>query len=208
MTLTLPKTIQVWGLTGGIGSGKSQAAIFFEQAGVPVLNLDSIGKEILDNDSQTIQEVGTLLGPTVIQGAKLNKQAVRNIVFKNPQKRESLEKLLHPKIWKRFEDLAHLKAKAKHTLVLCEAALLIEHQHSHLFPRLVVIMADLELRKQRALQRDQMPRTVLEGILNSQTSDKKRTEVATYLLHNNGTLGELKNQVEQLVQQWKEEKVL
>jgi dephospho-CoA kinase len=196
---------QIWGLTGGIGSGKSLAARFFQEQGLSVINLDSLGKEILDSDNQVHEELTRLFGNSILVRQTPDRAKIREIVFNEAEKREALEKLLHPRIWSKFESKAKKAEQEGAKLILCEAALLIEHHHANLFPRLIVILANTELRKQRVHQRDKMDFSLIEAVLKSQTTDEERKRLATDILINEGTTQTLKADVYRLVTQWKQQ---
>lgn len=203
MEPSLPKNITVWGLTGGIGSGKSLAAQYFEEAGIPTINLDLLGKEILDRDLEVHEKLKVIFGRHVITDSGVNRQAMREIVFRDKTKREQLENILHPKIWKLFADRAEAKGSQGKKIVLCEAALFIEHNHAKLFPRLIVVLANEEIRRKRFLSRDKMPVALFEEILKTQTDDSTRKKVATDIITNEGTENQLKSSIQSLVGGWK-----
>lgn len=205
MNLALPKNIQVWGLTGGIGSGKSLAAHLFEDMGIPVINLDLLGKELLDNDIDVWTEIRKIFGDKVFLKTGIDRSAIRKIVFQDQTKRESLEKLLHPKIWELFKKRVEIKANKGATLIFCEAALLIEHHHENLFPRLIVVMAQESLRRRRVIERDNISPELFDEILKTQTDDETRRKLATYILENDGSPGELQAAIHSLVTNWKKE---
>jgi len=200
------KNARIWGLTGGIGSGKSLAARYFQEEGISVINLDSLGKEIIDHDSEVHQELKRLFGNAIFNKQTPNRAKIREIVFNESKKREVLEQLLHPRIWSKFEVKAKTAEQEGATLILCEAALLIEHHHANLFPRLIVVLANTELRKQRVHQRDKMEFSLIESVLKSQTTDEERKRLATDILINEGTAENLKAEVHELVMQWKHQR--
>jgi len=208
MVLTLPKNIKVWGLTGGMGSGKSLAAKYFEEAGIPVINLDLLGREILDKDSSVQQDIKEIFGESVLNPSGVNRSAIREIAFRDKTKREALEKLLHPRIWELFKERAGDKAKEGAKLLLCEAALLIEHDHAKLFPKLIVVMANEDIRRKRVVERDKMNPELFNEVLKSQTNDKTRKKLASHLVVNEGDAVQLKLSINSLISHWKQEGIL
>ena len=198
----------IWGLTGGIGSGKSLAAKFFQDEGISVLNLDFLGSEVLDKDPKVHQELKNIFGESIILTSNLpDKKRIRQIIFQDKSKRLKLEALLHPLIWNEFENRAAKESKKGAKLILCEAALLIEHQHTSLFPRLIVVMACDQTRKHRVHVRDRMPFELIDEIMKTQVSDLERKKVATDILMNEGSPEELRRSVHQLVSDWKRKSI-
>lgn len=201
--------IPVWGLTGGIGSGKSLAAKFFQDEGISVINLDFLGKEIIDKDPSVHEQLKIIFGSSILLNDQTpDKQKIREIIFKDSSKRLKLEAVLHPLIWKRFEETAIEEEHKGAKLILCEAALFIEHNHAKLFPRLIVVLADTETRKERVRNRDHLSTEIIDQILKTQVSDQTRKEAATDILMNNGTPDQLKTTVKNLIEDWKKKSLI
>lgn len=208
MTLKLPNQVRCWGLTGGIGSGKSKAAEMLRQHGIEVINLDVLGNEILKNDPIALHQIRTQLGEACVVNGIADRRGLRDLIFTDPVKRKTLESILHPRIWNLFEQKAISAAKAGAKLILCEAALLIEHHHANLFPRLIVVLASTETRKKRVLLRDKMAGPLFDEIVRIQTSDTERKKLAHHIILNDGSEEQLRQEVEKCVQLWKAEKIL
>ncbi|MCM2277214.1 MAG: dephospho-CoA kinase [Oligoflexia bacterium] len=190
----------VWGLTGGIASGKSAAARFFEQEGIPVIDADQISREL--------SREGGPAHPLIVQRFGTGDRAkLREAIFADPKARRDLEAILHPLI--QMESLRQMKALAekwapKHALpghplpILYEAALLVETGRYRTLKGLIVVEAPRELRIERLIGRDGGSRPLAEKILGAQASDEARRQAATYLLENSGSLELLHEQVRSL----------
>ena len=94
---------KIIGLTGGIGSGKSTVAGYFQELGVPVYVADTEAKKIMEQ-SETIQEVQQIFEENVIAEGKLDRKKIAAIVFNNPEKLAQLNKIIHPKVKEEFKD--------------------------------------------------------------------------------------------------------
>lgn len=90
---------KIIGLTGGIGSGKSTVAGYFQELGVPVYVADTEAKKIMDQPD-TIQEVQQIFDENVIFEGKLDRKKIASIVFNNAEKLAQLNKIIHPKLKK------------------------------------------------------------------------------------------------------------
>lgn len=95
--------MKLFGLTGGIGTGKSTAARFLSAQGIPVIDTDDVAREIVEVGQPALREVAATFGPSVLEpSGGLNRTALAAIVFSNPAKRERLEAILHPPIRERW----------------------------------------------------------------------------------------------------------
>lgn len=197
-----------WGLTGGIGAGKSVAAEAFKKLGVDVIDLDALGRKLMEEDQALLQAVQNLFSEDVVQNGKLNRTKVRNLIFQNQGKRIELEKLLHPRILASFEEQASQAFAKGKKMVLCEAALLIESGYADGLDGQIVVTAPLELRKQRLIERDGISPELAEKIIQSQVSDEERLKKATTLLLNVTTKEALAEQVGRIVEDWKRKAIL
>lgn len=185
---------KVWGLTGGIASGKSTVAGIFKDAGFSVVDADQIARELRATGGAAFEPIFKRFGTT--HAAKL-----REIVFSDPLAKKDLEAILHPLI--RFESDVRIKAAAlAGKPVIYEAALLIETGRDKLFSGLIAVIAPFEMRLQRLLARDGSDPVLAKKILASQDagiSDQDRKNAATHILNNDGTPEHLKEQVLRLI---------
>lgn len=188
---------RVWGLTGGAASGKSAAAKFFEELGVPVIDADLIARQLSGPGGKAESLIVKRFG--AIPRAKL-----REIIFSDQKARKDLETILHPLI--RLESQARIKrlisrprSSVAPMVILYEAALLVETGHFRDFPGLIVVEAPYEERLRRMMARDGHPRELCEQILASQASDAERRKGATHIIDNSGSLDKLKEQVRVLL---------
>lgn len=180
----------MWGLTGGIASGKSTAARFFEKAGIPVIDADQIARKLTSPGGAAYDLILKHFGTT-------DRAELRKIIFSNPEAKADLERILHPLIQK--ESLLQITA-LKAPVVLYEAALLVETGRYADFRGLIVVRTPREQRIERLVTRDHCTPEFAEQILQSQLSDEKRVGVASFILDNSGTLNQLESQVLDLAQ--------
>ncbi len=180
--------MKVFGLTGGIASGKSTASLFFSEAGIPVIDADLVARELTDHGGRAHDAVLKRFGTT-------DRAKLRELVFADAKARADLEAILHPLI---REESARRISETQAPLVIYEATLLVETGRFKDFDGLIVVEAPREERIQRLMARDHSTREIAEKILASQASDESRRAVATFVITNTGTLDELKAQVQAL----------
>ena len=185
--------VEVWGLTGGIASGKSQAARMFAEAGVPVVDADKISRELSTPGGAAYDAILKRFGTA-------DRAELRSRIFQDALAKRDLEAILHPLI--QAESMRQIQSIAENwpgpapgLRVLYEAALLVETGRYRNFSGLIVIEAERELRKKRLIARDRMDEITAERIIAAQTSDEERRRAASVVIENNGTLDDLRARV-------------
>jgi len=189
------------GLTGGIAAGKTTVASLIRAHGIPVLNLDEIGKEITGPHLATLLEKAT--GTSVMAHGQIDRAKLRALIFSNPEIRKAVEQVLHPLILQEFKTRCDALQKEGHAIVVCEAALLVDSGHYHDMDELVVVTATDTARKKRLGERDKIEAELIEQIFSHQTSDAEKIKVATTVITNDGSREHLKAQVDAVVMSWK-----
>jgi dephospho-CoA kinase len=95
--------MKLFGLTGGIGMGKSTSASLLARRGVPVVDTDTIARELVEPGQPALQEIVTAFGNEMLDAeGKLKRAALAELVFHSPAKRQQLEAILHPRIRERW----------------------------------------------------------------------------------------------------------
>jgi dephospho-CoA kinase len=162
------------GLTGGIGSGKTTVANLFRNLGVEVIDADEISRRLVEPGSPALQAIVNHFGPEVIdQQDGLDRMAMRQIVFENPQEKAWLETLLHPAI--RKEIFKGIKA-CRGDYVLLVVPLLLESGQYDFIDRLLVIDVPENLQVERAMARDGSTAKQIRQIMDAQVSRKRRLQ--------------------------------
>jgi tetrapyrrole methylase family protein/MazG family protein len=184
--------VQVWGITGGIGSGKTTAAKIFSEFGIPVIDADQIARDIRDNDRTAQAAIQERFGTT-------DPAQIRKVVFHDPVAKKDLEQILHPLIRieskKRIDELA-----SKHSVVLYEASLLIESGRYLDLSGLIVVEASHQHRVPRLEQRDKLDKGAIEAIMRSQMTDEERRKHASIIIENIGTLDDLRSKIRSILE--------
>ncbi|WP_417448142.1 dephospho-CoA kinase [Idiomarina abyssalis] len=190
----------VVGVTGGIGSGKSAATAEFEKLGITVVDADVVARQVVMPGTPCLQAIAEHFGNQLLtEGGELNRKALRQRVFSNPQEKEWLNKLLHPAI--REEIISQLE-QADSPYVILSAPLLLENGLEKYCQRVLVIDVPESLQISRTIQRDDSPKKEVEAIMKAQLSRSERLEKANDVLNNDGSLKQLKQQVLQLHQRY------
>ena len=183
----------VVGLTGGIGSGKSLAAQFFSELGALVIDADQLARSVIERGSEGFDEVLLRFGDTVLKNGDIDRLALGQIVFENPQAKKDLEEIIHPRIRNEFEEaVASLKPDQ---ILVYEIPLLVETNATERFDLVITVESEVELRKERLRSRG-MFHSDIEKRIASQASEEQRRAIADCVLINNGSEDDLLRQVE------------
>lgn len=190
-------------LTGGLGSGKSEAVKQFAKLGVPVVDTDVIAHALTANGAPALKQISELFGPQFLtnEGA-LDRAKLRAHVFAHPQERSKLEALLHPLIraaaLKQLAENEHQQHPDYQILVI---PLLFENnQYQTSIHKILLIDCDEQLQIARAMARSHLSQSEAQAILDAQVSRTTRLKLADEVIENNGTLAELTESVEKMHQ--------
>jgi dephospho-CoA kinase len=192
--------MDVYGLTGGIGSGKSAAAEMFEESGIPVVSADELSRIVVTPGSEGLGAVVAAFGEGVLDDSgELNRRKLGAIVFKDPAQRQRLEAILHPRIRDRFQDVLATLAAAGHDLVIYEVPLLFETGLDRQVKAVILVSAPEAQRLARVMARDRLTEAEVRARLAAQLDDATRRARAHFILDNDGDLDHLRKQVTALI---------
>ncbi|MGB2869633.1 MAG: dephospho-CoA kinase [Bacteroidota bacterium] len=180
------------GVTGGIGSGKSEVCAIFQRLGVPVLYADQISKEISTTDAAVRRQIRTLLGPEAYgQDGSLNRPKVAELIFSKKALQTKLEAILHPRVRDELENRAKSLGKDGNRLVVIEAALMYEAGYDRWLDAVIVVDADESSRLQRVRKRDAVSEADVRSRMKAQMEPSAKLGKADYVIMNDGTLPDL-----------------
>lgn len=195
-----PKII---GLTGGIGSGKTTAAKYIEEAGYPVYYSDIRAKNIVNDNATLKKDITELLGIQAYDKKGIyDKKYVSGIIFSDEEARLKLNSLIHPAVRSDFESWVNLQDSE---FIFKETALLFElGLHAECF-RSLLITADENIRIKRVMDRDGKTYREVEAIMEKQMPEKDKIKNADYIIYNNASTDELKTHTLEIIQKLKED---
>ena len=174
------------GLTGGIGAGKSAVSAQFSQCGGVVVDGDVIAREVVEPGTDGLAALVNAFGDDILlpDGA-LNRPALAAKAFSSDETRATLNGIVHPLVGKRRAEL--IAAVPKNSVVVEDIPLLVESGMAPMFPLVVVVFADAEVRLTRLVQQRGMAEDDARARIAAQASDQQRRAVADVWLDNSGT---------------------
>jgi len=175
------------GITGGIGSGKTTICRIFETLGIPVFYADAVAKDIMVKDSILIQGVKDAFGKeSYLPGGLLNNKHIAGIVFNDADQLAKLNAMVHPAVFRAFDRWVTQLPKGA-PYILKEAALLFESGSYKMCDKNILVIAPLELKLHRVMERDGVTAEQVKARMDKQFTDEKKIQMADHLIKNNET---------------------
>ena len=191
--------MRVIGLTGGIGTGKSQAARILEELGAVVVNADLLGHQAYEPDTETWQQIVDAFGPEVVgPEGEIDRKRLGRIVFSDPDAKSKLDAIVWPQIAKlACKQIESLRKQETDTIVL-EAAVLVEAGWDFLVDEVWVTHAPRELVRQRLKFRDGLTTEEIDRRIEAQIPFEERLKEGYVPIENASTLEALRDRVQTL----------
>ena len=188
------------GLTGGIGSGKSTAVDAFRVLGIPIIDADQIAKDIVEPGSKALDELAEHFGKHVLaENGALDRQQLKNIIFKDNKALQKVEEILHPLIKKEIQNQTSKTTKTSTApYLIVDIPLLVEKNYQEMFDRIIVVDCLLEQQIERVSQRDNLSSSQIQNIIKVQATREERIKHATDILDNSQTQDHLQEQIKSL----------
>ncbi len=173
--------MKIVGITGGIGSGKSTIARYFnEEFGIPVYYADDEAK-ILMHTPALVHKISELLGSQAYKNEKLDRTFVASKVFKDSQLLEKLNAIVHPAVAEHFKNWVKSQNAP---YVLKEAAILFENGNAADCDAVILVTAPEDLRIDRVMKRDRITAEAVQDRMHKQWSDARKKPLADFVIEN------------------------
>lgn len=185
------------GLTGGIGSGKSEVARLLASYGAVVIDADQIAREVVAPGTDGLAEVVAEFGRGVLRSdGALDRDQLGEVVFADPDKRERLNAIVHPRVGERAAELQ--TAAPDDAVVVYDVPLLVENDLAGDYDVVIVVDAPVETQVQRMVELRGMPEQQVRSRLGAQASRERRRATADIVIDNAAGIDELDGQVRQV----------
>lgn len=185
------------GLTGGVASGKSTVSAMLAELGAIVIDADALAREVVAPGSDGLAEVLAEFGPDILTAdGSLDRPKMGALVFSEPERRKSLEAIIHPRVRARA---AEIEAAAPiGSVVVHDIPLLTETGQAASFDAVVVVDVPTEVQVDRMVRLRGMVEDDARARIAAQASREQRLAVATHVIDNTGSLGDLRVRVEEV----------
>jgi len=187
------------GLTGGIASGKSTVANVWGDLGATIIDADLLAREVVEPGTIGLEKLIQLFGSSIIQSdGTLNRGALAEIVFEDPEQRTKLESVVHPLI----QELSRARiSESNSEVVVYVIPLLVETQSSLPFDLVVTVEAPEQEQIRRMVEERQMDSSSALGRIRAQASPAMRAQFADHILNSNQSIDLLKRDARNLFDQ-------
>lgn len=186
------------GVTGGVGAGKSTILqILEEQYDAYIIMADDVAKKLMNKGKASYRAIVKEFGEEILQtDGEIDRQKLSEIVFKDEEKLNLLNSIVHPLVKKAIvKEQKQVNKKDPDRLVVLEAALLIEAGYKDLLDELWAVVVQKEIRIQRLMNDRGYTREKSESIIANQLSDDEFRANCDFIIDNSGTLEEAEEQI-------------
>lgn len=191
--------MRIYGLTGGIASGKSTVARILGELGATLIDADLLARQVVEPGSPALAEIAERFGPEVIgDDGHLDRKKLGAIVFGDDEARAALNAITHPRIGEASQKALAAHAAAGVDPVVYEAALIVENKLYTWMTGLIVVSVPIEVQRQRLMARDDIDEAAAQARLDAQLPLADKVAVADHVIDNSGTLEDTRAQVETL----------
>lgn len=191
--------MRIFGLTGGIASGKSTVASMLVAHGIPIVDADVLAREAVAAGSPAIVEIRRAFGGAVIApDGSLDRKALGAIVFADADKRKTLNAIVHPQVSALAQERFASHAAQGATLLGYEVPLLFENGLDAVFSPTVLVAVPRDVQLARLTARDGSSRAEAEQRIDAQLPLEKKLERATHVIWNDGSREDLQQKVDDL----------
>ncbi len=195
----------VHGLTGSIACGKTTVANFFRKYGVFVIDLDDVAKEVVKKGEKGLELIVKEFGKDFLdKDGNLDRRKLGNFIFNNKLAKEKLEKILHPLIFQKEKEIIfdYLK-KNPDSIVISDAALMIETGSFKRYNKIIVVYIPEELQIQRLMKRDNLTKEEAIKRIKSQMPIEEKIKYADFIIDNSKSLDETEKQIKRIIEELK-----
>ena len=181
------------GLTGGIGSGKSAAGKYFNELGIDIIDADDISRSILDNNIKARKLfLENFANNFLDKNNKIDRDLLRSEIFKNPDKKDLLESIIHPIV---KEEISKFIEQSNSIYKIIMVPLIFETNSQNFYNKIIVVDCDINHQIDRASKRDNKSKKDIENIIKNQATREERLSIADEIILNNSTIEDLNAEV-------------
>lgn len=194
------KKMLVVGLTGIPGSGKSLVSEMLGTRGAVIVDVDLAGKWAVEENENVRKQIRRTFGDGVFIGDELDRRKLGSLIFADKSLREKLNRIVHPVMLQRVDDLINNAIQAeKAPYIIVDAALIFELGLDKKVDVTVTVTSPIETCLRRMMQRDGIDREKAMQRIKSQLPQEEKIKRADYVLQNDGSREHLNDEVEKLI---------
>jgi len=167
-----------------------------ERLGAAIVDADVLSREVVEPGQAAWVDIVAAFGNGILQSDQtLDRQKLRTIIFNNPAARKQLEAIIHPRVRALAEQRIRERSEAGYAVVIYVVPLLFEGNLQDGLRPVILVACDVNVQRQRLVERDQLDRTAAQKHIEAQMSLEEKRRLADYVIENNGSLDDLERQV-------------
>ncbi|RBP46730.1 dephospho-CoA kinase [Garciella nitratireducens] len=191
--------MKIIGLTGGIASGKSTASSILKSFGATIIDADILAKKAVEPGKPALKKIVKIFGESILnKDGTLNRKLLAKMIFNDEKKRELLNNIVHPDVYKMTQQLFQEERKKGRTRIIYDCPLLIEEHLTNIVDEVWLIYVDEKIQLKRLMQRNHLTREQAMNRIKSQLPLKEKIKYADILIDNNGSLLNLEDRLRKL----------
>ncbi len=186
------------GLTGVFGSGKTTVASIFKKYGIDVISCDDLVAELLEKE-EVKKKLAEIFGNRAVKNGKVDKKKIAEVIFTDREKKEKLENLIHPLVFKRIDEeiKKNIDRIKKKGIIIVEIPLLFETKSEKKFDYIIVVSASVDIIKSRL--REKFNDREIELRWENQLPLKFKEKNADYIINNSGPIHQTEKYVREII---------
>lgn len=194
------KTHKLFALTGGIATGKSTVLSIFKKLGAHVIDADELSHKVLKKNSATYRKVLDGFGDSVLnENGAIDRKKLGNIVWKDDNKRQILEYIIHPEVIKLGEKaISEILKNDPAATIVYEIPILYEGSYQQRFKKVILAYTDPDIQINRLASRNRISEDDAKLLISKQMPIRNKLELADYIIDNSGTPVQTEKQVKQI----------
>ncbi|AIS59969.1 Dephospho-CoA kinase [Listeria ivanovii subsp. londoniensis] len=184
------------GLTGSVATGKSAVSKMIQKAGIPLVDADIAARKVVEPGTEGLAEIVAYFGQEILLAdGSLNRPKLADIIFKNEEKRQKLNKITHPRVkeYMLAEQKRYFAMGEK--VVFFDIPLLFESHLESLVDQIVVVWVTRETELKRLMERNNLTKEAALARMNSQMGIDEKAKKADFVINNNESLEKTEKQV-------------
>ena len=194
--------MQLFGLTGGIASGKSTVSAMFREAGVPIIDADELARAVVEPGQPALAEIAQRFPGTVGPDGRLDRAKLGARIFADAAERAALGAITHPRIQALAMERTAALAERGEPAAIYDAALLIENGLQRGLDGVILVACPPEVQLARLMSRNGLSEAQARERIGSQMPLEQKRPFATWVVDNGGSLEATRAQVEKVISSW------
>jgi dephospho-CoA kinase len=193
----------IFGITGGIASGKSSVSTFIKELGFSVIDADIVAREVVEPGEDAYYEIIHAFGESILllEGG-IDRAKLGNLIFHNEEKRLHLNSIVHPAVRKRMRELAEKAFQDGEKTVFMDIPLLFESKLTFMVEKTLLVYVDEDVQLERLMNRNNLSKSDALARISSQMPLKEKKALADAVVDNNEDFEETKEQVRSILKSW------